>query len=164
MTGYGSASRQIDLASGGFANLQVEIRAVNSRFLDLSFRLPDECRSAESALRELLQKQLKRGKVELRAAWRLGYSDAGSNAATIQLQQADLIAKREAGYYTNIGQVNQYTTTAIGTYDQTTITITGNSNSPTVSSSGTNSGNQNGSINTSSGAGTLNNGVYSSTP
>jgi uncharacterized protein (TIGR00255 family) len=96
MTGYGSASRQIDLASGGFANLQVEIRAVNSRFLDLSFRLPDECRSAESALRELLQKQLKRGKVELRAAWRLGYSDAGSNSATIQLQQAPLDALRKA--------------------------------------------------------------------
>jgi uncharacterized protein (TIGR00255 family) len=46
--------------------LAVELRSVNSRFLDLSFRLPDELRQHEPALRELLGKQIKRGKVELR--------------------------------------------------------------------------------------------------
>lgn len=49
------------------ARLGVEIRSVNSRFLDLSFRLPDELRQLEPALRELLGAKLKRGKVELRA-------------------------------------------------------------------------------------------------
>jgi uncharacterized protein (TIGR00255 family) len=48
--------------------LGVEIRSVNSRFLDLSFRLPDELRQAEPMLRELLTAKLKRGKVELRVA------------------------------------------------------------------------------------------------
>jgi len=48
--------------------LGLEIRAVNSRFLDLSFRLPDELRACEPALRERLTAKLKRGKVELRAA------------------------------------------------------------------------------------------------
>ena len=46
--------------------LGVELRSVNSRFLDLAFRLPDELRQAEPALRELLTGKLKRGKVEMR--------------------------------------------------------------------------------------------------
>jgi uncharacterized protein (TIGR00255 family) len=48
--------------------LGVEIRSVNSRFLDLAFRLPDELRQLEPALRELLSSKLKRGKIELRVA------------------------------------------------------------------------------------------------
>ncbi len=48
--------------------LGVEIRSVNSRFLDLAFRLPDEVRQLEPALRELLTAKLKRGKIELRVA------------------------------------------------------------------------------------------------
>jgi uncharacterized protein (TIGR00255 family) len=46
----------------------VEIRSVNSRFLDLAFRLPDELRQAEPALRELLTGKLKRGKIEMRVS------------------------------------------------------------------------------------------------
>ncbi len=75
MTGY--ASVQIDagesaapdaIARGeSAARLGVEIRSVNSRFLDLSFRLPDELRTCEPALREQLTRRLRRGKVEFRA-------------------------------------------------------------------------------------------------
>ncbi len=57
MTGYSSAQAE---------GLGLEIRSVNSRYLDLGFRLPDEVRQVEPALRELLGGQLKRGKVELR--------------------------------------------------------------------------------------------------
>jgi uncharacterized protein (TIGR00255 family) len=84
MTGYGSASRQVSLGAGVVADLQVECRAVNSRFLDLGFRLPDECRGAEPALRELVTQSLSRGKVEFRAAWRInsngGVAKANSQA------------------------------------------------------------------------------------
>ena len=75
MTGYASAqsqsvagapSAQASAAPAG--RLGLEIRSVNSRFLDLSFRLPDELRPSEPALRELLTAKLKRGKVEVRAA------------------------------------------------------------------------------------------------
>ncbi|GAB4398415.1 MAG: YicC family protein [Rhodoferax sp.] len=73
MTGYASVhSAQTsgnppnDTPRPGTPRLNVEIRAVNSRFLDLSLRLPDELRSLEPALRELLCRRLKRGKVELR--------------------------------------------------------------------------------------------------
>ena len=71
MTGYGSASRPVSLGAGVVADLQVECRAVNSRFLDLGFRLPDECRGAEPLLREMATHALARGKVEFRAAWRI---------------------------------------------------------------------------------------------
>jgi uncharacterized protein (TIGR00255 family) len=57
-----------DNASAQNVRLGLEIRAVNSRFLDLTFRLPDELRSQEPALRSLLTQRLKRGKVEVRAA------------------------------------------------------------------------------------------------
>ena len=78
MTGYGSASRQVPLGAGVVADLQVECRAVNSRFLDLGFRLPDECRGAEPALREMATHSLSRGKVEFRAAWRVNSGAAGA--------------------------------------------------------------------------------------
>lgn len=72
MTGYASAQHAPStLEDGGHATsarLGLEIRAVNSRFLDLTFRLPDELRSQEPALRALLTQRLKRGKVEVRAA------------------------------------------------------------------------------------------------
>lgn len=68
------------------ARLGVEIRSVNSRFLDLAFRLPDELRQLEPALRELLTAKLKRGKIELRVA--LDTSSASSlqppSSATLQ--------------------------------------------------------------------------------
>jgi uncharacterized protein (TIGR00255 family) len=80
MTGYGSASRQVSLGAGVVADLQVECRAVNSRFLDLGFRLPDECRGAEPILRELVTQSLSRGKVEFRAAWRINSSVGAAKA------------------------------------------------------------------------------------
>ena len=80
MTGYGSASHQVSLGAGVVADLQVECRAVNSRFLDLGFRLPDECRGAEPILRELVTQSLSRGKVEFRAAWRINNSGGAAKA------------------------------------------------------------------------------------
>ena len=43
-----------------------ELRSVNSRFLDLSFKLADEFRGLEPALREMLTASFKRGKIEFR--------------------------------------------------------------------------------------------------
>jgi len=47
--------------------LGLELRSVNSRFLDLSFKLGDELRVYETALRELITSRIKRGKLEFRA-------------------------------------------------------------------------------------------------
>lgn len=75
MTGYASAQHgasatgaETDPRASQARRLGLEIRSVNSRFLDLSFRLPDELRAQEPALRSLLTARLKRGKVEVRAA------------------------------------------------------------------------------------------------
>ena len=75
MTGYAavqsntvSSTPENDSGPDASFRLGVEIRSVNSRFLDLAFRLPDELRQTEPALRELLGGKLKRGKVELRVA------------------------------------------------------------------------------------------------
>ena len=75
MTGYASAqhstansSSEPESKHAPASHLGLEIRSVNSRFLDLSFRLPEELRQYEPALRELVVGRLKRGKVEVRAA------------------------------------------------------------------------------------------------
>lgn len=49
--------------------ISVEIKAVNSRYLDVLFRMPDEMRLAEQPIRERLAKGLVRGKVEVRASF-----------------------------------------------------------------------------------------------
>ena len=75
MTGYASAQHSPGTAQAGQdggktatpARLGLEIRSVNSRFLDLSFRLGEELRAHEPALRELIAGRIKRGKVEVRA-------------------------------------------------------------------------------------------------
>ena len=86
MTGYASAQHSTasntpenETRSQPIAQLGIEIRSVNSRFLDLGFRLPDECRGAEPALRELAAQSLSRGKVEFRAAWRVNSGAAGAS-------------------------------------------------------------------------------------
>lgn len=50
------------------AQVGVELRSVNNRFLDLSFRLPDELRGLEPNLREMLTREFRRGKIEMRIA------------------------------------------------------------------------------------------------
>ena len=83
MTGYASVQHSAAPAdadsSPSPARLGLEIRSVNSRFLDLSFRLPEELRQLEPGLRELITKQIRRGKVEVRAS--IDISETGSAQA-----------------------------------------------------------------------------------
>src|SRR5688572_23938750 len=75
MTGYASGQKgpagshsEAEARPAATGRPAVELRSVNSRFLDLTFKLPEELRQHEAALRELLTAKLKRGKVEVRAA------------------------------------------------------------------------------------------------
>ena len=75
MTGYASAQHstanaqpESEARSLPSAQLGLEIRSVNGRFLDLSFRLPEDLRQFEPALRDLIINKLKRGKIEVRAS------------------------------------------------------------------------------------------------
>jgi uncharacterized protein (TIGR00255 family) len=49
------------------ARVTLELRSVNSRFLDIVFKLPDELRPFESQLRDAIAARCKRGKIEVRA-------------------------------------------------------------------------------------------------
>ena len=61
MTGYAS----VVLSDPALA---LELRSVNGRFLDLSFKVADELRHLEPALREALTAGFRRGKIEVRVA------------------------------------------------------------------------------------------------
>lgn len=63
MTGYAAASAQTPRGA-----LALEMRSVNSRFLDLQFRVAEELRASEPLLRELISARIARGKVECRLA------------------------------------------------------------------------------------------------
>lgn len=61
MTGFASVAAELETSS-----LTLELRSVNSRYLDLQLRMPDELRSQEPLLREAIAAQMSRGKVECR--------------------------------------------------------------------------------------------------
>ena len=99
MTGYAAVQGPLQGADAhGGGMLGLELRSVNSRFLDLSLRLPDELRQAEPALRELIARQLKRGKVELRASLESAgnQTPAAPSARTLeQLRQLQLAVQAQ---------------------------------------------------------------------
>jgi uncharacterized protein (TIGR00255 family) len=61
MTGFAVAQRATALGTVG-----VELRSVNSRFLDLNLRLADDLRAVEPAIRERLSSRIARGKIDCR--------------------------------------------------------------------------------------------------
>ena len=64
MTGYAVATSE-----GAAGTLTIEIKSVNSRFLDLQFRINDELRALEPDLRSAIMAAITRGKVEVRLSF-----------------------------------------------------------------------------------------------
>lgn len=85
MTGYAAASAQTPRGA-----LALEMRTVNSRFLDLQFRVAEELRSCEPLLRELITARIARGKVDCR----LALGGGGAAAAPRPLNEAALAELR----------------------------------------------------------------------
>ena len=83
MTGYASANRDL-----GQAVLALEIKSVNSRFLDIGFRLGEDLRFLEMAFRERIVERVGRGKIECR-----GYLQAQNAAGRERTPNADAIAE-----------------------------------------------------------------------
>ena len=86
MTGYAAVS-----AESPKGRLGLELRSVNSRFLDLQFRTPDELRALEPMLRERIVARLSRGKVDCR----LHLNEGGAAQATRRLN-AQALAQLQA--------------------------------------------------------------------
>lgn len=64
MTGYATATREL-----AWGSVSVELRSVNHRYLDISFRMPDELRASEQGLREAIAAVATRGKIECRLSY-----------------------------------------------------------------------------------------------
>ncbi len=64
MTGYAMVTKEVPHGS-----LNLELRSVNNRYLDLQLRLPDELRLLEATMRELLTARLNRGKIDCRLSF-----------------------------------------------------------------------------------------------
>ncbi len=75
MTGFAVQTRDL-----GSISLHLELRSVNSRYLDLGFRIVDDLRAAEPAIRERLSARLGRGKVECRLNLQAGHAAPRSMA------------------------------------------------------------------------------------
>ena len=107
MTGYASASAGSAAPGDAAGNAQsdtprapsaggsvsIELRSVNSRFLDLVLRLPDEFRALEPALRDLVGSAFRRGKIELRLNAQI---EAASAWPQPQPEQLNRLARLES--------------------------------------------------------------------
>lgn len=78
MTGYAVKTRDSERGS-----LQIELKSVNSRYLDFHFRISDDLRALEMPLRELLAARISRGKVECR----LSFNASAARAEQLQLNE-----------------------------------------------------------------------------
>lgn len=64
MTGF--AHEQIETVLGSLA---IDIKSVNSRYQEISLRLPEELRFLEGEIRTILSRSVARGKIECRMQW-----------------------------------------------------------------------------------------------
>ena len=87
MTGYAVVKRESDAGT-----LTIELKSVNSRFLDLQFRINDELRSLEPLLREAIMARTARGKVECR----LSFGRKEQSAASLAVNDTLLAALNTA--------------------------------------------------------------------
>ncbi len=76
MTGYATQTLMLDQTT-----IQLEIKAVNNRFLDLSIKSSDEFRAMETKIRHLIAEKINRGKLELR----ISTKDSTPTAAKLEL-------------------------------------------------------------------------------
>ena len=100
MTGFGNASAAAASAASSegtaatdSAAVTVELRSVNSRFLDISFRMPDELRQHEGALRDLITAGCRRGKVDVRVS---AAKTSGDDWPQPTADQLDRLSRLEA--------------------------------------------------------------------
>lgn len=64
MTGFAVVNEESPVAA-----VNVELRSVNHRYLDIQMRIPDELRVLEPTIRELIVRNLTRGKIDCRVSY-----------------------------------------------------------------------------------------------
>jgi uncharacterized protein (TIGR00255 family) len=93
MTGFALVNREVP---GG--RLALELRSVNHRYLEFQCRLPDEVRTLEGTLREVIAAKLARGKVDCRVSFNTvatgTISAPDANALDSLVQTVAVVQKR----------------------------------------------------------------------
>ena len=87
MTGYGRAFREVD-----GRQMTVEVKSVNHRFLDISFRMPRNLMFLEDAARRIIGAKLSRGHVDVFVTYR----NLRTDARVVQADEALFTAYAEA--------------------------------------------------------------------
>jgi len=87
MTGFARESAETDIGT-----LTWELRAVNHRYLDVQFKLPEDLRPKEQAFRQQASASLGRGKVECALYFRRAFDE--ENELSIDMNLVELIGHR----------------------------------------------------------------------
>ncbi|MEJ2127978.1 MAG: YicC family protein [Woeseiaceae bacterium] len=95
MTGF--ARQSAESAAG---TMTWELRAVNHRYLDVQFRLPDELRPQEQALKQQVSAVLRRGKVECALHFRRAFEQSAELKLNADL--VEVIGKRVTEIQTSV--------------------------------------------------------------
>ena len=88
MTGFANGS-----AEHGSKRLYIELRAVNHRYLDIQFKMPEDLRHLEGALREAISAHAARGKIECRIQLRHGEQAGGEQELRLNKKLVARLAK-----------------------------------------------------------------------
>ena len=102
MTGYAISARESDAGT-----ITLELKSVNSRFLDLQFRMNDDLRSLEPLLREAIMGKVQRGKVECRLSF--GRKATSGTSLAINETLLSALAKAQQQVLTQFDQARLLT-------------------------------------------------------
>jgi len=102
MTGYAISARESDAGT-----ITLELKSVNSRFLDLQFRMNDDLRSLEPLLREAIMGKVQRGKVECRLSF--GRKATSGTSLAINETLLSALAKAQQQVLTQFDQARPLT-------------------------------------------------------
>jgi uncharacterized protein (TIGR00255 family) len=105
----GSATEHLNSAA---LSLQIEFKSVNSRFLELNFKLADEVRQLEPMLRERLLSTFLRGKIECKIGLRLTSASSAQTSTlaidvvqTLQRMEREILALLPAATPLSVAEV-----------------------------------------------------------
>ncbi len=102
MTGFGFGTYNFEIAEEKFANVHLEIKTVNSRYLDIQIRLPNEYSELEPKIRKIIGDKISRGRISIFSKRDVRIASKGANLnqeeITKYLNKCTKIAKDTNSY------------------------------------------------------------------
>ncbi|KPD24036.1 YicC/YloC family endoribonuclease [Idiomarina zobellii] len=101
MTGYARHEQKADWGTATW-----EVRSVNQRYLETFFRLPENFRSLENALRDKFRKNLQRGKVECKLYVHMDETRQSELSINEELAKSVIASAKWVSQHSAAGQLN----------------------------------------------------------